>query len=91
MQWFDTVQHKKIWRNVYRWGDTEKKLDHTIEHHISHFKRLLGTEGELPELPLNANATAEVKLAKRCRLNRVVLRDLMRLRRRFQSRAPCLR
>lgn len=69
---------RKIWRNVYNWGDTEKKIDPTIEHHINHFKHLLGIEGEVHDLPLNTNAQAEVKLAKKSRLNRLTLRELMR-------------
>jgi hypothetical protein len=36
---------RKIWKNVYNWGDTEKKIDSTIEHHINHFKHLLGIRG----------------------------------------------
>lgn len=70
---------RKIWRNVYRWGDTEKKIDHTIEHHINHFKHLLGIDGENHDLPLNANAAEEVKLVKRSRLGRLALKDLMRI------------
>ncbi len=69
---------RKIWRNVYNWGDTEKKIDSTIEHHINHFKHLLGIQGEARDLPLNANAQEEVKLTKKSRLTRQVLRDLMR-------------
>lgn len=69
---------RKIWRNVYNWGDTEKKIDPTIEHHINHFKHLLGIEGEVHDLPLNANAQEEVKLAKKSRLSRSALKDLMR-------------
>ena len=69
---------RKIWKNVYNWGNTELKIDPTIEHHISHFKHLLGIHGEAHDLALNANAQQEVKLAKRSRLTRQVLRDLMR-------------
>jgi alkyldihydroxyacetonephosphate synthase len=70
---------RKIWRNVYNWGDTEKKIDPTIQHHIEHFKHLLHIEGEAGELPLNANAQQEVTLAKKSRLNRLQLRELMKL------------
>lgn len=70
---------RHTWRNVYNWGDTEKKIDKTIAHHIEHFKHLLGIEGTMRDLPLNANAHDEVKLAKRSRLNRVALRDFMRI------------
>jgi hypothetical protein len=69
---------RKIWRNVYRWGDTEKKIDPTIEHHINHFKHLLGIEGETHDLTLNANGGEEVKLAKRSKLTRLALKELMR-------------
>ena len=69
---------RKIWKNVYNWGDTEKKIDSTIEHHINHFKHLLGIDSEVRDLPYNANAQQEVKLAKKSRLTRQVLRDLMR-------------
>jgi alkyldihydroxyacetonephosphate synthase len=70
---------RKIWRNVYNWGDTEKKIDPTIQHHIEHFKHLLDIEGEAGELPLNANAQQEVTLAKKSRLSRLQLRELMKL------------
>lgn len=70
---------RAIWRNVYNWGDPEKKIDQTIEHHINHFKHLLGLTGVTGELALNANAEGEVKLAKKCRLTRLALRDLMRI------------
>jgi alkyldihydroxyacetonephosphate synthase len=70
---------RKIWRNVYSWGDTEKKIDPTIQHHIEYFKRLLQIEAEAVKLPLNANAQQEVTLAKKSRLSRLQLRELIRL------------
>jgi len=70
---------RAIWRNVYNWGDPEKKIDSTIEHHISHFRHLLGIENDHRQLPLNENAEQEVKLTKKTRLTRLTLRELMRI------------
>lgn len=70
---------RKIWRNVYSWGDAEKKTDPTIEHHIAYFKRVLQIDAEPGELPLNANAQQEVALAKKSRLSRTELRELIKL------------
>jgi alkyldihydroxyacetonephosphate synthase len=70
---------QKTWRHVYNWGDTHKKIDPTIQHHIHHFQHLLGIEGGHSDLPLNANANEEVRLTKRSKLSKIHLRELMRL------------
>ncbi|HRP68849.1 MAG TPA: FAD-binding oxidoreductase, partial [Turneriella sp.] len=72
-------EQNKSWRHVYRWGDTDKKVDPTIQKHIDHFKHVFGIEGDANDTPLNVNAYVPVKLAKRTKLSRVALRDLMRI------------
>ncbi|MBV6492353.1 MAG: hypothetical protein LDLANPLL_00346 [Turneriella sp.] len=75
----DLINQKKNWRSVYRWGDTEKPIDTTIEKHIAHFRHLLGIEKNEALLPLNANAYQDVKLAKRSRLTRLSLKEIIRI------------
>lgn len=70
---------RPTWKNVYNWGDTEKPIDKTIEHHIEFLKKALHIEGLSQDHSLNANAHTEVHLAKRSRISRQQLKDLIRI------------
>lgn len=79
MRMFPLSAPQTLWRHAYSWGDSEKKIDKTIEQHIEYFKHLLHIDQNARELPLNALAGQPVKLSKKSRLSRQQLRELIRL------------
>ncbi|MCX7633625.1 MAG: FAD-dependent oxidoreductase, partial [Turneriella sp.] len=67
---------RKIWKNVYRWGDPEKE-EHSVAQHVAYFKERL--QSEMAPESLTANAHQEVVLRRKCRLSRSQLKELVRI------------